>query len=42
MVAGSAATVALLKGEAGTAWLDALGLPWLAVDEELQCHGTLR
>ncbi|MAT94037.1 MAG: thiamine biosynthesis protein ApbE [Halioglobus sp.] len=41
MVAGSAATVALLKGAQGIAWLDALGLPWLAVDDDLQCHGTL-
>ena len=35
LVAGSATTVAMLKGrEAGLAWLDALGLPYLAVLED--------
>ncbi len=33
LVAGSATTIAMLKGKtAGLAWLDALGLPYLAVD----------
>ena len=38
----SAASVARLKTEAsGLKWLDKLGLPWLAIDRELQCHGPL-
>lgn len=43
LVAGSTATIAMLKpaGEA-LEWLAALGLPWLAIDAELRCHGTLK
>jgi thiamine biosynthesis lipoprotein len=42
LVAGSSATIAMLK-PAGEAldWLDKLGLPWLAIDANLSCHGTL-
>ena len=41
LVAGSAATVALLKAEQeGLAWLEGFGLPWLAVDRAMQVHGT--
>jgi thiamine biosynthesis lipoprotein len=42
LVAGSAATVAMLKPTSeGLAWLESLGLPWLAVDRDLHCHGTV-
>ncbi len=37
VIAGSATTIAMLKGEQGTAWLDDLGLPSLRVDE----HGAI-
>lgn len=41
LVAGSAATVALLKSELDARrWLEELGLPWLAVDRELACTGS--
>jgi FAD:protein FMN transferase len=41
LVAGSASTIAMLKGEEGPAWLQALGLPhcWISVDGE--CGGSL-
>jgi thiamine biosynthesis lipoprotein len=42
LVAGSAATVAMLKPETqGLEWLESLGLPWLAVDSQLTCHGSV-
>ena len=42
LVAGSTATMAMLKPlEESLTWLDELGLPWLAVDASMQCHGTL-
>lgn len=42
LVAGSGATVALLKpAEEGIAWLEQLGLGWLAIDRNMQCHGCL-
>lgn len=42
LTACSAANVARLKTEAtGIKWLDKLGLPWLAVDRQLNCHGPL-
>lgn len=42
LVAGGSATIAMLKPEAqALAWLEELGLPWLAVDARLHCHGTL-
>ncbi len=41
VVAGSASTIALLKGEAGAAWLDDLGLPCLWVDVEGRLGGSL-
>ena len=41
LVAGSAATVALLKpAEAGLKWLGGLGLPWLALDAGMSVHGS--
>lgn len=42
LTACSAASVARLKTEpAALKWLDNLGLDWLAVDRELNCHGPL-
>lgn len=42
LTACSAATVARFKTEAmGLRWLENLGLPWLAVDRRLNCHGPL-
>jgi thiamine biosynthesis lipoprotein len=42
LVAGTASTVALLKGRrAGPAWLDRLGLPSLRVDDEGALSGPL-
>ena len=41
LVAGTASTVAMLKGRAGPAWLDALGLPNLCVTPEGEVSGTL-
>lgn len=38
LIAGTASTIAMLKGAQAQAWLDGLGLPWLAV----QADGTLR
>lgn len=42
LTACSAASVARLKTqENGIKWLKNLGLPWLAVDRSLKCHGPL-
>jgi thiamine biosynthesis lipoprotein len=42
LVAGSSATIAMLMpAEEALAWLAALGLPWLAIDDGFQCHGSL-
>jgi thiamine biosynthesis lipoprotein len=42
LTACSAASVARLKTEqAAITWLDSIGLPWLGIDRELQCHGPL-
>jgi thiamine biosynthesis lipoprotein len=42
LTACSAANVARLKTEAtGIKWLEKLGLPWMAVDRQLKCHGPL-
>lgn len=42
LTACSAASIARLKTEqAGLRWLTRLGLPWLAVDRSLNCHGPL-
>ncbi len=42
LTACSAATVARLKSEqAAMAWLDSLGLQWIAIDRQLVCHGPL-
>lgn len=42
LTACSAASVARLKTEAsGIKWLEKLGMPWMAVDRQLHCHGPL-
>lgn len=42
ITACSAANIARLKTEAtGIKWLEKLGLPWMAVDRKLNCHGPL-
>jgi thiamine biosynthesis lipoprotein len=42
LTACSAASIARLKTEAtGIKWLEKLGLPWMAVDRQLKCHGPL-
>lgn len=41
VVAGSASTIAMLEGEAGPAWLEALGLPCLWVDVDGRMGGSL-
>lgn len=40
LIAGSAATVAMLKGRQGRDWLETLGLPYLAVDESGAMSGN--
>lgn len=42
LTACSAASIARLKTEqAAISWLNGLGLPWMAIDRELVCHGPL-
>lgn len=41
LIAGSAATIALLKEDLGLPWLESLGLPWLGLDNNRKPHGTL-
>lgn len=42
LTACSAASIARLKTEqAGISWLEKLGLPWLAIDRQLNIHGPL-
>ena len=42
LTACSAASVARLKTETnGLNWLENIGLPWMAVDRKLNCHGPL-
>lgn len=42
LIAGSSATVAMLKpADEALFWLEQLGLPWLAIDADLSCHGSL-
>ena len=42
LIAGSATTIAMLKGEQGLAWLELLGLPYLAIDQNGVHHGSLQ
>ena len=42
LVAGGSATIGMLKpATEAIAWLAELGLPWFAVDSDLNCHGEL-
>lgn len=42
LTACSAASIARLKTEAGgLKWLENLGMPWMAIDRQLHCHGPL-
>ncbi len=41
VVAGSAASIAVMKGDEGVAWLKELGLPYLCVDQAGQVSGTM-
>lgn len=42
LTACSAASIARMKTEAaGLKWLERLGLPWMAIDRNLNCHGPL-
>jgi len=42
LVAGSTATVAMLQpAREALEWLDQMGLPWLAVDTNMCCHGQI-
>lgn len=41
LVAGTASTVAMLKQQQATAWLESVGLPWLAVDGRGEVSGRL-
>lgn len=41
LIAGTATTVAMLQGDRGTQWLDALGLPWIAVDRHERVVGSI-
>ncbi|MCZ6829184.1 MAG: FAD:protein FMN transferase [Gammaproteobacteria bacterium] len=43
LVAGSTATIGMLKPrDQALSWLEELGLAWLAIDADLQCHGTIK
>lgn len=41
VIAGSAATIAMLKGEGGEQWLKDLGLPYLSIDHAGNTGGTI-
>ncbi len=41
LLAGTACTVAMLKGKAGPQWLEQLGLAWIAVSESGEVLGNL-
>ena len=40
LIAGSTSTIAMLKGEAGKAWLDSTGLTYIWVDEQGECFSN--
>lgn len=42
VVAGSAASIAMLMGESGSQWLEKLSLPYLCIDAHGQLSGSLR
>jgi FAD:protein FMN transferase len=41
LVAGSVATIAMLKGAQAREWLEGAGLPWLIVSAEGRIAGTV-
>jgi len=41
LIAGTATTIAMLRGSAGAEWLEELGLPWLAVTAEQKLLGSI-
>jgi FAD:protein FMN transferase len=41
LIAGTATTVAILKEKQGPGWLQALGLPYLVVSQQMRVSGTL-
>ncbi len=41
LIAGSATTIAMLKGDQGLDWLESLGLPYLAIDQNGVQHGGI-
>jgi len=41
VVGGSAASIAVMKGDEGVAWLKELGLPYLCIDQAGQVSGTM-
>jgi len=41
VVAGSAASIAVMKGDEGVAWLKELGLPYLCIDQAGRVSGTM-
>lgn len=41
LIAGTATTIAMLRGNAGADWLEELGLPWLAVTAEQKLLGSI-
>ena len=41
LIAGSCATIAMLKSEKEPNWLDELGLPYLSVGQNLALEGPL-
>ncbi|MDM4772360.1 FAD:protein FMN transferase [Solimonas sp. SE-A11] len=41
LVAGTATTIAMLKGAQGRQWLEELGLPWMTVDAGGQVEGSI-
>jgi len=41
LISGTATTIAMLKGDQGLEWLESLGLPYLAIDQNGVQHGSL-
>lgn len=41
LIAGTASTVAMLKGQGAITWLDSLGLPWSLVKDDGRCEASL-
>lgn len=41
LIAGSFSSIAMLMSETDPHWLEECGLPWLAVDQNMEIHGTV-